>query len=467
MSLFDTHWIGLELEISFYKKIESRLGNQNRRHFEKLINHLYEKLERIRSEIEKISGKEASFFGRSRFVLLVKTSLEHATKEFIDWHSLFQPLILLLTHVSNPEVDRMIQAEPRGANTAITVVQNLREAFKAAKEQKPITKDSVRFPTGEHYWDQRKVIKYTSIQIHQIPNQRRALIIDTIPCNGLDRHAREIVYNVRRLAQVLRLVDPMTFGIPACAGLVHVKNSREILTKIEMVFEIPMELEKLQSLRDLLLSSNQANGPQFSIDARINLAKHLARIILYVHSADFVHKNFRPETIILLSSRNQQNEIGFPFLVGFQNVRLVSGDTVYMGNTAWEQNIYRHPERQGQYPEQSYKMQHDIYSLGVCLLEIALWKSFVLWDGEGKVPTRSAESIGLVSKTGWEVKDKLIAMAEERIPKSLGHRYATVTLSCLQCLDGSESWDSDGATVGIGYIEKVSLQTKIGWRGLS
>lgn len=27
-------------------------------------------------------------------------------------------------------------------------------------------------------------------------------------------------------------------------------------------------------------------------------------------------------------------------------------------------------------------MQHDIYSLGVCLLKIGLWKSFITYEGE-------------------------------------------------------------------------------------
>lgn len=31
----------------------------------------------------------------------------------------------------------------------------------------------------------------------------------------------------------------------------------------------------------------------------------------------------------------------------------------------------------GEFPAEAYKMQHDIYSLGVCLLEIGLWEPLV------------------------------------------------------------------------------------------
>lgn len=47
------------------------------------------------------------------------------------------------------------------------------------------------------------------------------------------------------------------------------------------------------------------------------------------------------------------------------------------GDDKWQDNLYRHPERQGKNPEESYTMHHDVYSLGVCLLEIGLWTSFV------------------------------------------------------------------------------------------
>jgi hypothetical protein len=44
-----------------------------------------------------------------------------------------------------------------------------------------------------------------------------------------------------------------------------------------------------------------------------------------------------------------------------------------------EDCIYQHPDRWGADTEYRFSMLHDIYSLGVVLLEIGLWKPFVRW----------------------------------------------------------------------------------------
>jgi hypothetical protein len=43
-----------------------------------------------------------------------------------------------------------------------------------------------------------------------------------------------------------------------------------------------------------------------------------------------------------------------------------------VGDDDWYRNIYRHPQRQGVHPEVDFNILHDIYSLGVVLLEIAV-----------------------------------------------------------------------------------------------
>jgi hypothetical protein len=66
--------------------------------------------------------------------------------------------------------------------------------------------------------------------------------------------------------------------------------------------------------------------------------------------------------------------------MGFENFRPADGNTYLTGDSNWERDLYRHPTRQGLCLQETYKMQHDIYSLGVCLLEIGAYEihSFVL-----------------------------------------------------------------------------------------
>lgn len=61
-------------------------------------------------------------------------------------------------------------------------------------------------------------------------------------------------------------------------------------------------------------------------------------------------------------------------------------------------------------------MQHDIYSLGVCLLEIGMWKSFVIIDESGTI----TEFDSVVSTKDWRkraftIKRQILVTADEQL----------------------------------------------------
>jgi hypothetical protein len=69
-----------------------------------------------------------------------------------------------------------------------------------------------------------------------------------------------------------------------------------------------------------------------------------------------------------------------------------------------------------------------------------------------------------VKKSALAVKQGLILMATEQLPRLMGQRYADLALACLTCLDpgntnlfGKEEdlEDEGGIIVGVQYIEKV------------
>jgi len=140
-------------------------------------------------------------------------------------------------------------------------------------------------------------------------------------------------------------------------------------------------------------------------------------------------------------------------------------------------------------------MQHDIYSLGVVLLEIGLWTSFVLFGPENEkneendpptyteddsVPFPSDESPlpfpndllepkQALNPLGNAVenKERLEYLAENELPARLGRRYTDIVLLCLRCLDpgtgenkagkgfGADVKDEDGFVIGVRFIENV------------
>lgn len=213
-----------------------------------------------------------------------------------------------------------------------------------------------------------------------------------------------------------------------------------------------------------------------SITQRLQLARDLARSVGYVHIFGFVHKNVRPESILLFKRAVEPGF--FTFLVGFENFRRDEGWTQRRGDDAVDRNLYRHPSRQGFNPRDDYEMRHDVYSLGVCLLEIGLWSSFIQYES-GAGPRRPSTMITASSEKRdvpvptqlpKQTKDSFIALACHRLPGSMGDEYDDVVKTCLTCLDpdngdfGNETEfeDEDGIRVGARYIEKVHISGTCG-----
>ncbi|GJJ15773.1 hypothetical protein Clacol_010051 [Clathrus columnatus] len=241
----------------------------------------------------------------------------------------------------------------------------------------------------------------------------------------------------------------------------------------------PPGMGKPRTLRQLLCSPLNDSGLGPSITERVRLAVTMATAVLYVHAAKLVHKNIRPENVLLFEGLSDANDsysvyphrLGTAVLMGFDFVRFdanksLAGTRVESGN--WEKNIYMHPGRQGEYTEVSYNMLHDIYSLGVVLLEIALWKTFVVEDVSvhGIIYNPNPQVYLFHNyetkrpKRPEEIQAALIQTAKDFIPMSLGEKYRDVVLMCLNSLEGSFEGtegmrDVDGIIVGLVFIQKV------------
>lgn len=147
----------------------------------------------------------------------------------------------------------------------------------------------------------------------------------------------------------------------------------------------------------------------------------------------------------------------------------------------------RHPSRQGTHPEVDYEMRHDIYSLGVVLLEIGLWTSLVIFDHDEKPclsrPHPILQSLVVsgaqdTRQCAYDNKQTLELLAARELPSRLGKRYTRAVMQCLQFLDPEQDVDAVGAglyretvahadqgdfTVGARYIENIieAMQTII------
>lgn len=113
---------------------------------------------------------------------------------------------------------------------------------------------------------------------------------------------------------------------------------------------------------------------------RLRIARRLAKVISRIHDTGLVHKSIRPRAILLVGE-GENDSTEQVHVQDWTYVRSTTGATSQLGgDDAWQRAIYQHPDRQclpGSYPEVAYETKHDIYSLGVTLLEILLWIPFV------------------------------------------------------------------------------------------
>jgi hypothetical protein len=382
----------------------------------------------------------------------LKDALEETITDLELWQSRYEPTWYQLIKLAPPMVDKtfnnIIVAGPKAAKESTMVARHFRRAFKEPSAESP----SVFIRAEELECCTKAALPYSSAMVATRPGGAGQLIVDRATNGAVQAK------DAREFARRLRHSDPFVFGLFSCKGVVRHADS----SGMTFLFRIPEGYTDIRSVRQLLLSGQDHD----SLSDRLEMAKHLANAVYYVHLYGFVHKNIHPETIMSLGKTADGPLPSTAFLVGFQVIRNADGRTYPVSDKKWETNLYRHPLRQGDNAEY-YVMQHDVYSLGVCLLEIGLWESLVAYNEDGVA--RPSTAVGL-AENKWHLndpfalKEHLVALSRSSsLRAKMGTRYSEVVTTCLTCLDDDnvdfgdeqEFQDEDGVAVGVRYIEKV------------
>ncbi|KAH7192672.1 uncharacterized protein B0J16DRAFT_380559 [Fusarium flagelliforme] len=235
---------------------------------------------------------------------------------------------------------------------------------------------------------------------------------------------------------------------------------------LTVIFRTPRDFDNPQSLRDRLIN----NAEPAPVSERLSIARELAKALGYAHASGFAHINVHPENIIHLQTRDKNRSSAFlSALIGARDDSL-SPD----GEIPLERSVYRHSSTQYTDVVKDPILQHDIYSLGVCLLEIGLWQSFISYDAHTMRTTLShitgiaddaseGEMEQFLTKSS---KQRFIDLVRNELCYSMGIEYSEVVEMCLTCLDPYNSCgvpcefeiDEHGIQVGVKYIEKILQQ---------
>jgi hypothetical protein len=269
---------------------------------------------------------------------------------------------------------------------------------------------------------------------------------------------------VRELAARLSQADPGTMGILKCLG--YSQEPRR--NRFALHFAYPEHRSNPRSLQSLMMDEqNRRIGLVHSMSDRLRLAKSLAAAVFYVHAGGFVHKQINSTNVIVFEDPSHPfpYHIGQPYLAGFDAVRKADAASVLFRVEDWKSNIYLHPDRHRLQPNDYFKMEYDIYSLGIVLLEIACWGSFVDKKGLGKAlwevkkdATNTQQSEEMVLLDPIRLRKQYLKVAKRKIPPTLGDKYREVVVSCLDGLEKEGDHKIDGVdtvVAGLAYIDQV------------
>jgi hypothetical protein len=436
--------------LEFFQKREAANGGTLSRDDQELLNNSVAYLSSLLDTIvAKRSKVETNGWVRKEWNRVIwlhyKKDLVQLEQELFEWTSRFD-----LRLVALPEGLRaVIHLEDPTAKHAPRLATKLRiDKYLTSSEQ-----DKAKLESSMFIKDPKNAVSFLS----DIPSRRRiaayqqkSSIVEYKPHATWILHdkkalkeAREIV---RTLAGALSFVDPTVTGLLRCVGYFHENDPNN--PRFGLVYSTPFSITQKNptNLKDILNAKDEKGNRRTAmhpLDKRLTLARRIASAVYFLHAIGWVHKSIRSNNILMLESNSLSPQgafphtLGHPYLVNFESARAdtaTSDLTLAEKEDQWHFNIYRHPERQGSKISARFTMAHDVYSLGVVLLEIGLWRPFERYEKS------------LTGKQPIDVRSELIRMSND-MAVQMGSKYRDLVAWCLQLED-----ENLGA---VGYIKGV------------
>ncbi|CAG8973486.1 hypothetical protein HYALB_00002811 [Hymenoscyphus albidus] len=189
-------------------------------------------------------------------------------------------------------------------------------------------------------------------------------------------------------------------------------------------FEIPPSYivaeNGYNSLQSAIQNTKGVERP--TLNQRFRASLMLARAVQKWHSVGWVHQGISGPNIIFLTIK-ETGKVDYdnPFLQGFEFSRPSSDPSIGRPTDDVAFNVYRHPSRQGN-SRKGHRKIHDIYSLGVVLLEIGLWQcaADIVYPSHKKpIPS------------GADMQKKLQTAVRDRLGHYMGEEYKDSVEKCL------------------------------------
>jgi len=276
-----------------------------------------------------------------------------------------------------------------------------------------------------------------------------------------------VAQRISRLARLLGDREkPSEFLVPECVGYVHDKERSRFGFVFKSLDASPAPNGRLHpppTPPTTLLELLSGGAPKPSLTTRIRIARTVATSIWYLHATNWLHKGLRSENVVFGrgSSATSMTKIDIrnekPFLCGFDYSRPADpGEETERPVENLLHDMYRHPKVQFDLPREGgrsgFNKLHDVYSLGVVLFEIAVWKPVYevlgVDDGGGPGAIKAA-----VAKS---VESRLLAA--ENVAFLEAEAGDAVASAVRACLDGSLVDEQDANMLSPDSNAQLQLQ---------
>lgn len=191
-----------------------------------------------------------------------------------------------------------------------------------------------------------------------------------------------------------------------------------------LIFGYPLHAQQSQPiyLHDLIKSS--VPEARFPLATRFQVAQMIAQSIDVFHADGWLHKSVCSRAVVFFKERSKKSlMLESPYLVDFGYSRPEVGKTfARYQQTTDSESLYLHPDRS----RMTFTKLHDIYALGVVLLEIATWK---VAEDHFESATKGLDLNITVDKEG--VREKFLSIAKRSIPYHMGVAYMEAVVACL------------------------------------
>ncbi|KAF7512912.1 hypothetical protein GJ744_012015 [Endocarpon pusillum] len=223
----------------------------------------------------------------------------------------------------------------------------------------------------------------------------------------------KLMSRVKNLALLLSMPKDASFLTLRCLGFFEDGD------RYAFVYAYPDESDDANATRpaaqpvSLLDILRDPSALQPSVTVRLNVALHICRTLLTLHTAGWLHKDLRSENVLFFPSSAGSTISALltrPYLTGFAFSRFDSPEAISEQPSANpSHDIYRHPQALGE-PSTSFSKQMDMYSLGAVMVEIAEWrplKHIILKCVDVRNPAVNVPLSAIASVSQWLVREKV------------------------------------------------------------